>query len=1008
MNTYEKVFQEQYQRLNPEQKKAVDTLEGPVFVMAGPGTGKTQILTLRIANILKEISGIEPENILALTFTNAAAYNMRERLATIVGSELAHRVTLTTFHSFAEDIIKKYSEYFPSFFNARIISPVEQVELLDEILANMDDLVYFSKFKRRDGTVKGIISAIGAIKNEGLNPDAYVDVIQKKFEEKKDEPKMFYQRKFREFQKGDRKPGEMKKLEQWKEKSLELVEIYRRYQEALQKRKLYDFSDLILSLVFTLENNKEFQSEIQEQYHYILVDEHQDTNEAQNRILYALIDNPVWEQKPNIFVVGDSKQAIFRFAGASEQSYTAFLEKLRDVQMISLKHNYRSHQNILNTSHSLITKSDYHNDEEVLEAFFNEGGVLQYRRFQNYKMELLYVAQEIRDAVQQGKNPSEIAVLYRNNSDGEDIAHLLSVYGVPVRDFSKKNILKDRDMLKIFLLLRSVYDVSDNEILAKSLFIDFLHFDVFAVQLVIQSLRSAKLEKYRSLYNVLRDKERLMHIGVDKDTIEKFLAYADFLARAKIFSENNDFIQFFSWFLRESGFLSYILQQADSSIGIAKIEKLFDEIKKESLARQHFEFSDFIRYLDTLKKHHIAMNITNTLSEGVQLMTFHGSKGLEFERVYIIKALQKKKQGLEIPLAFDNFHHGDIDDERRLFYVAMTRAKHECFISSHIFNAEGKEQNESVFIDDIEGLERIDVSAWEKEHYQDIVDVFGEGHEHITSLLDVSYIQQLFKKKQLSVSALNNYIESPLKYFFRNLVALPEARSHFLDFGNLMHETLEHYFNLCKKEQRILDTETLKKSFEYIIQSRPYYEEFRERAWGTLEAYHHHYYPDFELPLENELHVRAIPFDIGNDEHILLSGVLDKVTKQDDGSIVVWDYKTGKAYSDMDTKRKDKIKRQAVFYKMLLDHAFDGRYRFCYAIFDFLEKNKKGEYEQQRFEITQSDVDELKQDIMRLVRDIQEGTLLDYDFSKDNTNAELLEFLEVMRGPVVQKKLFEE
>ena len=935
MNTYEHVFQEQYQRLNPEQKKAVDTLEGPVFVMAGPGTGKTQILTLRIANILKEISGIEPENILALTFTNAAAYNMRERLSSIVGSELAHRVTLTTFHSFAESVIKQYPEYFSSFFNARIISPVEQVELLDDILAHIDNLVYFSKFKRREGTVKSIISAIGTIKNEGFSPNAYIDLVHKKFEEKKDEPKMFYQRKFREFQKGDRKPGEMRKLEQWKEKSLELVEIYRHYQDALKKKKLYDFSDLILSLVFELEHNKEFQSDIQEQYHYILVDEHQDTNEAQNRILYALIDNPVWERKPNIFVVGDSKQAIFRFAGASERSYTALLEKLDGVHIINLKHNYRSHQNILDTSHSLISKSEHHRGEEALQAFFDEGGVLQYWRFQNYKMELLYVAQDIRDAVQQGKNSSEIAVLYRNNKDGEEIYQLLSVYGIPVQDFSKKNILKDRDMLKIFLLLRSVYDVSDNEILAKSLFIDFLNFDIFAVQMIINSLRSAKLEKYRSLYAVLRDKDRLVHIGVDDAEAEKFSSYADFLAEAKTFSENNDFVHFFSWFLRESGVLKYMLQQADSSVGITKIEKLFDEIKKESLARQDFEFSDFIRYLDTLKKHHIAMNITNTLSEGVQLMTFHGSKGLEFERVYIIKALQKKKQGSEIPLAFDSFHHGDIDDERRLFYVAMTRAKHECFISSHIFNAEGKESNESVFIDEIDGIEKINVSDWEKEHQKDIIDMFGETHEHIASLMDVTYIQKLFKRKQLSVSALNNYIESPLKYFFRNLIALPEARSHFLDFGNLMHESLEHYFNLCKKEQKILDHEVLKESFEYIMQSQPYYEEFRERAWDTLERYYQHYYSNFDIPLENEMSVRGIPFDIGNDEHILLSGVIDKITKNSDGTLTVWDYKTGKAYSNMDKKRKEKIKRQAVFYKLLLQHAYSGRYNFREAVFDY-------------------------------------------------------------------------
>jgi DNA helicase-2/ATP-dependent DNA helicase PcrA len=401
------------------------------------------------------------------------------------------------------------------------------------------------------------------------------------------------------------------------------------------------------------------------------------------------------------------------------------------------------------------------------------------------------------------------------------------------------------------------------------------------------------------------------------------------------------------------------------------------------------------------------MNITNTLSEGVQMMTFHGSKGLEFETVYIIKALQKRKMGAEIALPFEDFSDGEVEDERRLLYVAITRAKHECYISSHILNVEGKEQNESVFIGDIDGIEKVDMLDWEREHAGDIIDLFGEPQEHIASLLDKEYIQKLFKSKQLSVSALNNYIESPLKYFFRNLVALPEARSHFLDFGNLMHETLEHYFNKCKSENKILGADVLRESFDYVLASRPYYAEFGERAWKMLESYHAQNRESFDIPVENELSIRGIPFDIGDDEQIFLSGAIDKITKNEDGSLTVWDYKTGKAYSNMNKERKAKIKRQAVFYKMLLQHAYGGRYNFRYAIFDFLEKNEKGEYEQKSFEITQSDVDELKEEIMELVRDIQDGTLLDKDFSKDKTNEELLEFLEVMRGPLVQKKLFD-
>ncbi len=1005
MKSYEQKFLEKYKILNPEQKEAVDAIDGPVFVMAGPGTGKTQILTLRIANILREVNDIEPENILALTFTNAAAYNMRERLSKIIGAELAYRVMIATFHSFAEENMKKFPEYFPQFINARLISPVEQIELIEQIINSSKEFIYFSKFKQRENTMKNIVFSIGKIKGEGLSPDEYIKQVNEKYDIDREDPKMFYKRKYGNFNKGDVKISEVRKLDLRKEKSLELAEIYRNYQDSLEKNKMYDFSDLILHFVTELESDSEFQAEIQEQYQYILVDEHQDTNDAQNRILHSLIDNPVLEEKPNIFVVGDTKQAIFRFAGASEKSYSFLLEKVSDVKIIELEDNYRSHQHILNTSHSLISKSIFHSKEKELKAFFDEGGIFQYRRFQNYKMEILYVAQDIRKKIKEGKDLNEIAVLYRNNKDGEDIASLLSIYGIPVQNFSKKNILKDRDLLKLFLLLRSIYNVGDDEVLAKSLFIDFLGFDIYAIQKIINTAKLAKSVNKKGIYSILHDEKRLLDIGLGKEDTKKFIDYANFLASAKSQSENEDFLSFFSWFIRESGFLKYVLEQADSSIGVAKIEKLFDEIRKESFSRKDFNFSNFIHYLNTLKKHNIAMNMTNMLSDGVQLMTFHGSKGLEFETVYIIKALQKRKVASEISLPFEDFSDGEVDDERRLLYVAITRAKHECFISSHIFNEEGKEKNASAFISDIDGIEIVDIVDWEKEHSKDIVDLFGEENEHIASLLDIEYVQKLFKTKQLSVSALNNYMESPLKYFFRNLVALPEARSHFLDFGNLIHETLEDYFNKCIEDKNILGIDILKESFIFILNSKPYYGEFEKRAWDILEQYFINNKKDFIVPMKNELKVRGIPFEIGNDEQILLSGAIDKITKNVDGSLTVWDYKTGRTYSDMKKERREKVKRQATFYKMLLQSAYDGRYNFKYAIFDFVEKNDKGEYEQKTFEITQSEVDELKNQIMELVTDIQNGTLLDKDFSKEKTNAELLEFLEVMKGPRTAEQL---
>ena len=1009
MNNNEQ-FQKMYTLLNDAQRQAVDAIEGPVMVVAGPGTGKTQILTLRIANILKQ-DGMDPENILALTFTNAAAYNMRQRLASIVGSELAYRVKIATFHSFAEDTIKQFPEYFPQFHGARLISPVEQIEMIESIVDTLPGLEHFSKFKRRDSTIRDIAFAIGKAKGEGETSDGLIQRIHDQYNIDREHPDMFYKRanKNKGIQQGDMKPAEMRRIESRRDKSLELAAIYCMYQDSLTSNHQYDFADLILSFVTEIESDSSFQEDLQEQYHYILVDEHQDTNDAQNLILWGLIDHPVWEGNPNIFVVGDSKQAIFRFAGASNRSYDALLERLPNTTIIELGHNYRSHQNILDHAHALISQSSHHAEEIALEAFFDHGGTCQYRNFQNYKTEGLWIAQDIKQRIESGENPDDIAVLYRNNKDADDIRHLLAVYNIPIQDHSKKDILKDPIILKIVLLMRVVHDLDNDEALAKALFIDFLKLDIYSVQKIINAAKSAKKQTRKRVYSLISDASRMKDLDISVEQQQAFIELANMLGRAKIESENQDMMTFFSWFIRESGILAYILGRSDSSQGIMTVEKLFDEIKKEAAARGELSFQDAIDYLHALQKHHITMNLTNSLSHGVQLMTFHGSKGLEFDTVYITKAIHKRSMPDAIALPFDNFSDGDNEDERRLLYVAITRAKKECYISSYTLDAQGKEKSPSPLVSDIPDIEHVDMLDWEDAHIKDIADFFAEEHNHIQNLMDKEYIINLFFSKQLSVSALNNYMESPLKYFFRNLVALPEARSHFLDFGNLIHETLELNFDAAMRGMEIPDLKVLKTSFDTVLERNSYYVEFEEPGWNILEAYVKNYHKEFDIPSDNEKRVSGISFGKFGDHELILSGVVDKITRDKDGRFTVWDYKTGRAYSDMDKGRKDKLKRQATFYKILLRDAFGGKYDFARAVFDFIEPNKKGEYEQAVFEITDADIEQLQEEINTLVRDILDGTLLDKDFSQDAGNEDLLAFLEVMRIPaeVVQGSLFE-
>lgn len=994
MNTFEK----QYFILNEQQQKAVDTIDGPVFVMAGPGTGKTQILTLRIANILKETNGIDPENILALTFTNAAAYNMRERLSEIIGAEMAHRIHISTFHSFAESMIQQYDQYFERFREARLISPVEQIELIEK-LADSHGGEYFSVFKRRSGTLQGIVIAIGKIKSEGLTVNEFRKKVQETFDEEMDSDEVRYKKDYGEYKKGDFKPSKVQKYEKKRDKNLAIADIFEAYEEQMKEQLRYDYADLITSVVQELKNDSLFQAELQEQFQYILVDEHQDTNDGQNAILSALIDNPVWEGKPNIFVVGDAKQSIFKFAGASQESFTQLFKKLKDVTTIELENNYRSHQAVLDHAQTLITKSTHHHNEpHLISRVKDKAGDIQYREFHSYKTEVLWVAQDIKERIEAGENADEIAVLFRNNADANDLRRLLDIYGITYHDHSKKNLLDDPGMLKLFLLLSVIEDIDNDEKVGKSLFIDFLNFNVIEVQKVLRSYRQQR--SYESLFEFIAQDEKLKELDLSDEERDKYRSFIEMITHQKTASENIDFLSFFSGFIRESGFLNMVVGSSDSIQGLARLEKLFDEIRKEQLARNHFNFSNFMNYLATLKKQGITMDVGSPLTGGINLMTFHGSKGLEFETVYIIRALQKQKRGKDISLPFDDFVSGEAEDERRLLFVALTRAKKNCFLSSYLYSEEGKEKSRSIHINEIDDIAHIDMSSWEKEHVQDIADFFGASQQDITSLINQDYLTERFLKTKLSVSALNNYMKSPLLYFFRNLISLPQARSPFLDFGNLVHGTLEKFFDRAKEKGEVPDIEELKECCKELVESNYIYEPHLERALSILESYFNHYQGTFEVPLENEFRIKALSFETDSGHTINLTGVIDKITRNEDGTFTVWDYKTGSSYSNMDKKRKESIKRQASFYKLLLQHAHGGKYNLKEVIFDFIEENsKKKEYERQHFEITQEDVQKVKEEINELVNDVLSGTLLTADVPRDDNHGELVELLEIIKGP---------
>ena len=973
-----KKFKEEYAKLNTKQKEAVDTIEGPVMVVAGPGTGKTTILTLKIGNILLKTDS-QPENILALTFTNSGVSAIRKKLIECIGDS-AYRINIFTFHAFAENIIKEFSFYFKELEFSKIINNLDKVEILEDIIKKGKFTEIVSKNDLLSSLSK-IKSAIDSIKKEGLSPEEFKNKIPQWEKELSSDENLFYKKRFGKYNAGDIKPAEKEKLDKKIAKAKEIYTVFEEYQKQIKEKGFYDFSDMILNVLNELKKNDNLKLDLQEHYQYLLIDEHQDTNDGQNKLIELLTDAEHLNHKPNLFTVGDEKQSIYRFQGASEKTFKHFSEVYKDVDIIDLEDNYRSTQTILDASHSLITHSV--ENPTKLKAFNkNEDKQIKFLEFSNYKFELLYLANEIQNKINnENIDPKEIAVIYRSNRQVEDVKDIFSRKNIPFTIVSKEYLLEDENINNLISILKVINDPKDNHSLAKSLLVDFLNIDSYEVTNILDTFNKENRKSNKALFDFLL-------------TEKKFQDFVEKIKVLKTKSANTKFDRFFKEFLNEIGYIDYLLKSKDSRHQLIKIDKFFDEIKRQAQNKKGYSLADFIKFIDAYKKYNLDIETNNPeMTEGVQFMTAHKSKGLEFQYVYIINATRKsweKSRGFGIiSLPIDEYK-GDTDDERRLFYVSMTRAKKGLCISSSLTDWEGSQQDKSQFVTEIDQnfVENIDTSKFEKENI-DNLDLFITKTDSNKSLFDKEYLNNLFFRKNLNVTALNNYLECPNKYLFRNLIQLPSEYSANLLYGNLIHDSLEKFFEESKNNKKISNKNILIKYFKNFIEKSSFYGEeyqrYLERGQDALGEYYDNYHKEWTVEIQNEKYIKR-EFILSNGEIINISGRLDKVEFLDsslEGKINIIDYKTGKPFSDKTKKsEKDNLKRQLIFYYILYENYEENKFSINKAILDFIEKNKKGEFEQYTVDISDSEIYEVKQEINRMVKEIASGEFLDKGCNK--------------------------
>jgi DNA helicase-2/ATP-dependent DNA helicase PcrA len=990
-----KEFDSSYAQLNPAQKRAVDAIEGPVMVIAGPGTGKTTILTLRIANILRQ-TDTAPENILALTFTESGAFAMRRKLVSIIGPS-AYRVATHTFHGFAEHIIQQYPDYFPHIIGSTIITDAEQLKIIEKLVQSKEikllrpygDPLYY---------VKSVLNEIHLLKRENVSPAQLLKSvgISRRRVPEANRPRLKGAEDFAEGQGASKilqkervlnmSATESEKLEKRDAKNRELTFVYKKYEAELAKQKYYDFDDMLLELIRAMEENPTFKLMLQETYQYILADEHQDANASQNRILELLAD---FHDIPNLFIVGDDKQAIYRFQGASLKNFLYFKEKYPGAIVIDLEHNYRSHQGILDSSHSLIKNNPEIPGHPLSRLVSLQIGTkpTYVSEFSTDAEELDYLAITINRLIEKKEKAEEIAVLYRENKQAAAVGEALRTAGIPHRIESDRDILGDIDAMKVMMLCRAINNPSDDEALGRALLLPELGCDSADVAHVFYLAR----RMHEPLHTVIKKlKNRSLRAAYDR--------IAEWSRDAQVIL----FPEFLQRLIQETNMVASIVASNDSLERLTSLQLFYDRIADAARSKRTFLLKDLIEYVDVIRDHGImAKRAPAEHVPGVRLMTAHRAKGLEFNHVFIVNAVdgswgnRAKRNHFTIPVIEHARDTGRIEDERRLFFVAMTRARESVNISySH--SSDGKERVPSQFLAEIEpslvSSERPKLSTFGDIFVRKMAAPSSLSRQKPVSILDAGFIRSKFTSQPFSVTHLNNYLECPWRYFFVNLLRVPQAETKHQMYGTAIHSALRVFFD-AYRDGRDLSRKKLLDIFQHNLDGQPMSQSDRreslKKGRDALGGYFDEYRGTWPRQLHTEYAVKGTEIEVSVKKDkadsepvkIELTGKLDKIEFLNGREIAVIDYKTARPKSRNEIEGKTRsskaagegnYKRQLVFYKMLLDGA--GRYDMKYGVIDFIEPNERGIYKKERFEVAADEVRELQILIQKTAKEIIDGS----------------------------------
>ncbi len=987
-------FDLEYARLNDNQRQAVDRIDGPVMVIAGPGTGKTQILAARIGKILLETDA-SPSNIICLTYTDAGALAMRRRLIHFIGSD-AYKVNIYTFHAFCNDIIQENLSYFEK-QELDPISELEKIELMQELIDAFPKDHPLKRY-RSDAywETSRLLNLFSTMKQEGWSPDYILKCIEEYLADLPNRPAYIAKKASGSFKKGDLRTDWIARDTEPMLKLAAGVKEYPKFQSLMHRNNRYDFDDMINWVIQSFQENETLLRNYQERFQYVLVDEYQDTSGSQNKLVQLLIN--FWE-KPNVFVVGDDDQSIYRFQGANVENMERFVTSYStDLFKVVLTHNYRSTQPILDISKTLISKNEERLISKMegltknLVSSHPEFSLLMHppviREYESQRQEMIGITLEVEKLIEAGTEAGKIAVIFKENIYGEELGKLFRFRNIPAyskRSLNLFDIPLAQKILAIFDYISAELDApyGGDEMLFRILHSSF--FNIPPIEIAKLSVEVAERQfsdRRTSIRRLLHERATMPPRDLFDAGIHPNLKKAGEVMEQLISDTLNMTLQsLLENIIRNTGILAQIMQGNEKIWNLQVLTALFDFVKDETRRKPDITLAEFMRTIQQMEENRIRIPLVQIggTDKGVNLLTAHGSKGLEFEHVFFAGCnakLWEKKRSPNSSFAIPDTVFSskplasDHEELRRLFYVAITRAQTNLYISYANFDNAGKGLEPTQFIEEIRDehehqIEKVHLQAELMADFQ--AQLFIDTAAPEIAQLESDFITRLLEKFVMSVTALNTYLKCPLEFYFKNLIRIPSPKNEHAAFGSAVHYAIQRFFEVMKDDpkEQFPTKNQLIGFFEWHMRRNR--ESFLKEAFDRRTEYGHKILSDYYDEYIHQWNkVVVLERNIRN---VVISGVpvkgkLDKL-EFNNKQVNVVDYKTGNTDKRMkklhrpntDDPNGGDYWRQAVFYKLLVDNAGQSGWVATSVEFDFIEPDSKKGYVKEKLVITSEEID---------------------------------------------------